>query len=535
MPVSKTPKKNKQPKSIGSTQSLSSFVKTVCDIMRRSNCASALQYVPELTWILFLRILDAREQKDEMVKKMQGVTFVPALESPYRWRDWAAPHDEEGSPEKQGWKRKELQSSATENAFFDFVGTELLPHLHGFDKNEGVTQKQQVIGQIMTAVERVRVDSETNFFDILDKIHEINIDHVNDTHFFTLSQVYEDLLLKMGEKNSDGGQFFTPREVIRAMIRTLEPRLGETIYDPCCGTGGFLAQGYEYLEKQLGDHPSATDLATLKTETFYGREKENLVYPIALANLILHGIDQPHLWHGNSLTSTPLNKTLFDRAPEQFDLILTNPPFGGKEGKDAQQHFDFETGATQVLFMQKVLRELAPGGSCGIVLDEGLLFRTNEEAFVETKRKLLDECNLWCIVSLPGGVFSTAGAGVKTNLLFFTKEGPTEKIWYYDLSWVKVGKKTPLTLAHFGFGAEGALDDAALPAILLTDWQAKEGTKDKAFPSFARLKDSRETEQGESDYSWTVDFTARKTKSREEMQPYKQEAIAYRKAIVELR
>ena len=154
---------------------------------------------------------------------------------------------------------------------------------------------------------------------------------------------------------------------------------------------------------------------------------------------------------------------------------------------------------------------------------------------METKRKLLDECNLWCIVSLPGGVFSTAGAGVKTNLLFFTKEGSTEKIWYYDLSWVKVGKKTPLTLAHFGFGAEGALDDAALPAILLTDWQAKEGTKDKAFPSFARLKDSRETEQGESDYSWTVDFTARKTKSREEMQPYKQEAIAYRKAIVELR
>ena len=494
-----------------------------------------MQYVPELTWILFLRILDAREQKDEMVKKMQGVPFTPALQSPYRWCDWAAPYDEEGAPEKQGWKRKELQSSAQEDAFFDFVNTELLPHLHQFDKNENVTQKQQVIGQIMTAVERVRVDSETNFFDILDKIHEINIDHVDDTHFFTLSQVYEDLLLKMGEKNSDGGQFFTPREIIRAMIRTLEPRLGETIYDPCCGTGGFLAQGYEYLEKQLGEHPSSTDLATLKTETFYGREKENLVYPIALANLILHGIDQPHIWHGNALTDAATNKTLFSGAPEQFDLILTNPPFGGKEGKDAQKHFDFETGATQVLFLQKVLRELAPDGSCGIVLDEGLLFRTNEEAFVETKRKLLDECNLWCIVSLPGGVFSTAGAGVKTNLLFFTKEGPTETIWYYDLSWVKVGKKTPLTLAHFGFATEGTLENAALPANLVKDWQDDADNADKPFPSFARLKDVRGTEKGEGRYSWAIDFSARKAKAREEMLPHKQTAMELRKLIVELR
>jgi len=129
--------------------------------------------------------------------------------------------------------------------------------------------------------------------------------------------------------------------------------------------------------------------------------------------------------------------------------VLTNPPFGGKEGKDAQTRFAYKTGATQVLFLQHVIDTLKPGGRCGIVLDEGVLFRNNETAFVQTKKKLLDDCDLYCIVSLPGGVFTAAGAGVKTNLLFFTKGGPTRKIWYYDLSDIKVGKKKPFTIDKF--------------------------------------------------------------------------------------
>jgi type I restriction enzyme M protein len=140
---------------------------------------------------------------------------------------------------------------------------------------------------------------------------------------------------------------------------------------------------------------------------------------------------------------------LFQEAPSLFDVILTNPPFGGKEGKEAKTRFAYKTGATQVLFLQHVIDSLKPGGRCGIVLDEGVLFRTNETAFVQTKRKLLDDCDLTCIVSLPAGVFSAAGAGVKTNLLFFTRGGPTERIWYYDLSDVKVGKKTPFMLDRF--------------------------------------------------------------------------------------
>lgn len=222
--------------------------------------------------------------------------------------------------------------------------------------------------------------------------------------------------------------------------------------------------------------------------------------------------------------------------PGQFDVILTNPPFCGKEGKDAQENFAFETGATQVLFVQDILAELAPDGTCAIVLDEGLLFRTNESAFVETKRKLLDECELWALASLPGGVFSTAGAGVKTNLLFFTKGSKTERIWYYDLSWVKAGKKTPLTLAHFGFGKDGAaVGDDGLPASLLTEWRADEAHRGQAFPSYARLLDGRGTAQGQSRYSWTVDFAARRATAREDMQPLLDQAAEARAEAVDLK
>ncbi len=543
-------KKNttKQGKAIGSTQSLSAFVKSICDIMRRSNCASALQYVPELTWILFLRILDDQETRARDAAEAVGADFTAALQPPFRWQDWAAPfadkpdHPTTAECKPFGWKRQELFAAGDGN-LFDFINKELLPHLHGLDidkrtglPNPSASRKQRIVGRIMTAVERVRVDSETNLRDILDKVHEIKTEQVDDTHFFTLSQVYEDLLLKMGEKNSDGGQFFTPREVIRAMVHTVHPTLGQTIYDPCCGTGGFLAIAYEHIARNLGNSATSTDIDTLKHDTFFGREKENLVLPIALANLVLHGIDQPNLWHGNTLTKRATYGALFEQAPKTFDVILTNPPFGGKEGKDAQKNYAFETGSTQVLFVQDILSELAPKGTCAIVLDEGLLFRTNESAFVETKRKLVDECAVWAIVSLPGGVFSTAGAGVKTNLLFFTKGRKTEKIWYYDLSAVKVGKKTPLTLAHFGFDTNTAvLTDNLLPANLIADWLEDAANAGKAFPSYARMLQARGTPEGESRYSWTIDFAARRAKARVEMQPLLEESAQLRATVVDLK
>jgi len=474
-------------KRLATPQSVDQAVKSICDIMRRGNCAGAMQYVPELTWILFLRILDEKEQREEREAEALGVPFRASLHAPYRWQDWGAPP--EILPEGRTNKRHELQN-APQNAFFTFVNNDLLPHLKRLKNRPDATPRQKVISEIMTGVERVRIDTERNFLDVLDKVHQLTAEAVDPTHVFTLSQVYEGLLLKMGEKGNDGGQFFTPRQVIRAMVQAIDPRSDETVYDPGCGTGGFLAQSFEHISNGLGNDATAEQLETLKQRTFWGREKENLIYPIALANLVLHGIDKPNLWHGNTLTGQEIYGGLFENAPQAFDVILTNPPFGGKEGKEAQTNFDYKTGATQVLFLQHVIRSLREGGRCGIVLDEGLLFRTNEEAFVKTKRKLLDDCDLWCVVSLPGGVFTAAGAGVKTNLLFFTKGKPTRKIWYYDLTDIKVRKKTPLTLKH--------------------------------FEEFFRLLPSR----ADGDLSWTVDMDERKKLAAEEARPLKEQSLA---------
>jgi type I restriction enzyme M protein len=427
---------NRNGKRLASQQSVNAVVKSICDIMRRSNCAGALQYVPELTWILFLRILDERETREAEEAEAVGADFTPSLEPGFRWQDWAAP----GGPKRQ------VLGNATLGAMFAFVHEDLLPYLNGLRDKPTATARQKVISEIMSGVERTRIDTERNFLDVIDKVHEISADRVDPTHVFTLSQVYEGLLLKMGEKGNDGGQFFTPREVIRAMVRVVDPRIGETVYDPGCGTGGFLAQAYEHMAAGAA---TAEQREILKRRTFYGREKDNAIYPIGLANLVLHDIDEPHIWHGNALTCAETYGGLFQDAPALHDVILMNPPFGGKEGKEAQTRFAYKTGATQVLFLQHVIDSLKPGGRCGIVLDEGVLFLTTETAFVQTKRKLLDDCDLWCIVSLPAGAFVNAGAGVKTNLLFFTRGRPTERTWYYDLSGVKVGKKAPLTLAHF--------------------------------------------------------------------------------------
>ncbi|HEY4688589.1 MAG TPA: N-6 DNA methylase [Anaerolineae bacterium] len=468
---------NNNSKTFTTQQSLNDYVWNICDILRRSNCASALQYIPELTWILFLRIFDEKEAAEAEHAEAVGASYRPSIESPYRWQDWAAP---------DGWKRRELQAGAL-GAFFAFVNGELIPYLRALKDRPNATPRQKVISQIMSGVERTRIDTEYNMLEVLDRVHAISRANIDLTHMFPLSQAYEGLLLKLGEKNNDGGQFFTPRVIIRAMVKTVAPRIGQIVYDPGCGTGGMLAESYEYM---YAHEPNLTadQIDQLKHRTFYGREKENLIYPIALANLVLHDIDQPNIWHGNTLTGQETYGGLFEGAPATYPIVLTNPPFGGKEGKPAQTHFAYKTGATQVLFLQHVIDSLARDGTCGIVLDEGVLFRTNEIAFVQTKRKLLNDCNLWCIISLPSGVFSAVGAGVKTNLLFFTKGEPTQNIWYYDLSGVKVTKKQPLTDEH--------------------------------FEAFYRLL----PERADSEHSWTIDIDARRAEAKRQADPLRAQA-----------
>ncbi|MGA2795783.1 MAG: N-6 DNA methylase [Roseiarcus sp.] len=415
-----------------------SAIWSVCDVLRRSKCAGAMQYVPELTWILFLRFLDDKEQASQEEAEAVGAAFVPSLKSPYRWRDWAAPG---------GAKRKQLEAGAL-GALFGFVNGELIPHLKSLAHNPNASARQKIIGEALSGVEKTRIDTEKNLLDVLDRVDALNLHAAVGTHMFPLSQVYEGLLLKMGDKGNDGGQFFTPREIIRVIVRAIDPQPGQTIYDPCCGTGGFLAEAFKHVTAHFKADATVEEVEALGTRTLFGREKEDLVYPLALANLMLHGVDRPHIWHGNTLTGGATYDGLWRDVPTQFDIVLTNPPFGGKEGKEAQSAFAYKTRATQILFLQHVIDHLKKGGRCGMVVDEGVLFR-NEGAYVQTKRKLLDSCDLWAILSLPAGAFINAGAGVKTDLLFFTKGTRTESVWYYDLADVKVGKKSPLTLDRF--------------------------------------------------------------------------------------
>ncbi len=312
--------KNGNGKKLSTQQSVDAAIWSICDVMRRGNVASALQYVPELTWILFLRILDETEDREALEANALGHAYTPSLTSPYRWTDWARPIDAKAPPSDTNTRRDLTEQGA--GKLLEFVNTKLIPHLKSLRNKPDATPRQKVIAEILSGVERVRIDTETNLLEVLDKVHDISQKDIDSTHVFALSQVYEGLLLKMGEKGSDAGQFFTPREVIRAMVRVLNPKVGERVFDPCAGTGGFLAQTAVHMMANVDegkDLPKGMSKAAateiIKQQTFYGREKENLIYPIGLANLILHGIDDPHIWHGNALTGQEVYGGLFQGAP----------------------------------------------------------------------------------------------------------------------------------------------------------------------------------------------------------------------------
>jgi len=449
--------KKENNKSITSVAAMNKAVKGICNILRRDKAKGAKLYVPELTWLFFLRYMDIKDELAEKQAEALRNAHEPVLPSPYRWRDWAAPYSKQKNKDEiirnkeQGWKRCELDNSST-NAFLEFINNDLFSFLKKMKENPTASDLQKVVSEIFITKEKTVVTSVTNIQDVIDKVHEISDAKISDQHMFPISQAFEGLLPSLGEKKNDGGQFFTPREVIRLIVDVVNPQLETKVYDPCCGTGGFLIEAYKHMLKQ---NPAATQLASLKTETFWGREDADEAIPILLANMALHDIDLPRIWHGNTLTNAVTFGDLYRGAPAEYDFILTNPPVGSKEGKAAQAQFAYKTSKAQILFLQHIITSLADGGVCGMVIDEGVLFHTKTSAYKQTKRKLLNECDLFCIISLPGGVFVNAGAGVKTDLLFFKKGKATEKIWYYDMTLGedfrprKVNKGNPLEYKHF--------------------------------------------------------------------------------------
>jgi type I restriction enzyme M protein len=450
-------KKENNGKEINSVASMNKAIKGICNILRRDKAKGAKLYVLEITWLFFLRYLDLKDQQAEQRATALGQTHEPVLPSPYRWRDWAASYDKSKTKEEsisnklQGWKRFELDNAGTDT-YLKFINEDLFSFLKKLKDKPNASDLHKVISEIFINKEKTVVVSVTNMQDVIDKIQELSNAKIDDQHMFPISQAFEGLLPSLGEKKNDGGQFFTPREVIRLIVDVVHPQLDKTMYDPCCGTGGFLIEGYKHL---INQSPTPSQIASLKNETFFGREDADEAIPVLLANMALHDIDLPRIWHGNTLTGAVTFGDLFKGAPNQFDFILTNPPFGSKEGKAAQAQFAYKTGKAQILFMQHIIDSLAAGGVCGMVIDDGVLFHTKTAAYRQTKRKLLNECDLFCIISLPGGVFVNAGATVKTDLLFFKKGKPTEQIWYYDMTLGedfrprKVNKGNPFEYKHF--------------------------------------------------------------------------------------
>jgi type I restriction enzyme M protein len=402
---------------------LTNIVNKCCDILRTDDGISgAVHYTEVLSWLLYLKFFDDKEKERKEMMEIEGEKYTPFLEKKYRWENWAS--------DKSGLTGKELIS---------FINDDLFPYLASL-KGQKEGDPRDIIAAIF-ANSVNRVNSGYLLRDVISEIQKINFD-VGD-EVFTLSHVYEDLLKSMQEGGGNNGEFYTPRSLVRAMVKLLNPKIGETVYDPACGTGGFLAEAH----LQMKDQAKTPDKRRfLNYKTFYGQEKTPLPFVLCLMNLTLHGMDFPRIAKGNTLSRDI--RTIEDH--EKYDVIIANPPFGGKEQKMIQANFPIEANATEILFMQHIEKMLKVNGRAAVIIPEGVLFQTNA-AYMSFKKKLLEECNLHTVVSLPSGVFLPYSA-VKTSVILFDKTKRTKDVWFYELPLVdskKLTKKNGIGDKHF--------------------------------------------------------------------------------------
>ena len=408
--------------------------KNIDDILHKdAGCTSELDYTEQSSWLLFLKYLDALEVDKATEAELEGKAYSFILEKPYRWEAWAAPKTADG--------RLDHNAALTGDDLLDFVNRRLFPYLGGFKQRaSGPNTIEYKIGEVFSEIKN-RIQSGYNLRDVIERVDELRFRAQTEKH--ELSHLYEAKIKNMGNAGRNGGEYYTPRPLIRAMIKVLAPKIGETIYDGACGSAGFLCEAFEYLSPQAS---KAADLTTLQTRTFYGKEKKSLAYVIAIMNMILHGIEAPNIVHTNTLGEN-LNDI---QEKDRYDVILANPPFGGKERHEVQQNFPIKTGETAFLFMQHFIKSLKAGGRAAIVIKNTFLSNT-DNASVSLRKLLLESCNLHTVLDCPGGTFQ--GAGVKTVVLFFEKGRPTSKVWFYQLDPGRnMGKTNPLNdddLAEF--------------------------------------------------------------------------------------
>ncbi|MBO8179740.1 MAG: SAM-dependent DNA methyltransferase [Archaeoglobus sp.] len=396
-----------------------------CDIMRRDDgTTGVLEYMEQLSWMIFLKVFEDLEKRFEDEAKFEGRDYEPIIDPKFRWSAWANKSDKELEEYFSEEELNELRAS-NEHILIAFINRKLFPYLRSL---KGTPEKER-IASIFQEITGNRMKSPYNLRDVISILDEIDFNKAEDSH--VLSQVYEELLLRLGKEGGVAGEFYTPRPVVRLMVKIVDPAIGERVFDPFCGSGGFLVESYKRMleSKEL----TIEDYELLQYKTFYGQEKKPLPYLFGVMNCIVHGLLHPNIVRKNTLEE---NIRSVPEA-ERFEVILTNPPFGGKEGKHIRQNFPYPSSKTEILALQYVMRKLKKGGRCGIVVPEGILFNTSEKAFVNTKRDLLENYNVHTIISLPSGVFANvtaSGQGPKTNLVFFTRDGPTKEIWYFDFA-----------------------------------------------------------------------------------------------------
>jgi type I restriction enzyme M protein len=409
--------------------------KNIDDVLRKeAGCTTELDYTEQTSWLLFLKYLDGLEQDKAMEAELESRKYSFILEPPFRWESWAAPKDANG--------RLDHNNALTGDDLRDFVSGKLFPYLHGFTQRAtGPDTIEYKIGQIFGEIKN-KITSGYNLREIIDHIDELRFRSQTEKH--ELSHLYEAKIKNMGNAGRNGGEYYTPRPLIRAMVKVVQPRIGERIYDGAVGSAGFLCEAFEYLK--AGRSLTTKDLTTLQTKTFYGKEKKSLAYVIAIMNMILHGIETPNIVHTNTLSENLADIQERDR----FDVVLANPPFGGKERPEVQQNFPIKTGETAFLFLQHFIKILRAGGRAGVVIKNTFLSNT-DNASVSLRRLLLESCQLHTVLDCPGGTFQ--GAGVKTVVLFFEKGASTRKTWFYQLDPGRnLGKTNPLNdpdLAEF--------------------------------------------------------------------------------------
>src|SRR6202048_516148 len=401
--------------------------KNIDDVLwKEAGCTTELDYTEQTSWLLFLKYLDGLEQDRAMEAELEGKKYAFILDEPYRWETWAAPKGKDG--------KLDHNTAMTGDDLRDFVNQKLFPYLHSFkQKAIGPNTIEYKIGEIFGEIKN-KIQSGYNLREIIDHIDELRFRSQTEKH--ELSHLYEAKIRNMGNAGRNGGEYYTPRPLIRAIVQAVQPRIGERIYDGACGSAGFLCESFDYLKARGNLTPK--DLTTLQARTFYGKEKKSLAYVIAIMNMILHGIETPNIVHTNTLT-----ENLADiQEKDRYDVVLANPPFGGKERKEVQQNFPIRTGETAFLFLQHFIKILKAGGRGGVVIKNTFLSNT-DNASVSLRKLLLESSNLHTVLDCPGGTFQ--GAGVKTVVLFFDKGTKTRKIWYYQLDPGRnLGKTNPL-------------------------------------------------------------------------------------------